>query len=186
MASKSLSGLESLVDQIPNLTDGEPQQQQLQLQQQQQQQQQQQHALHVHHQAVSNSFSHYTASQPSYSYQSSSFGHYAPHYSTPGTSSGATNPYSQGTINILFCSCLRKQTLNYSLMMQNRCTGTWIQRSIGLLVTPVFWADCFTDERQLTPPQPELFSLLELRPGVRSAPPRGCSQCILSLPGHEQ
>lgn len=88
VASKSLSGLESLVDQIPNMNEGE-------------------HALHMHHhnQAVSN-FNHYTTAQPSFSYPSTSFGHYTPHYSAPSGGGGTTShsfppnhTYNQGSQN---------------------------------------------------------------------------------------
>ncbi|XP_046457818.1 uncharacterized protein LOC124204732 isoform X1 [Daphnia pulex] len=97
VASKSLSGLESLVDQIPNMADGEQNQQQ----QHQQQQQQQQHPNGLHGQqpvAVSTSFGHYSTApaQPSFSYPSTSFGHYAPHYTTPNGGSFPPNLYNPG------------------------------------------------------------------------------------------
>lgn len=76
VASKSLSGLESLVHQIPgNVTSEGEQRQQV---------------LQMHHQqaGVSSSYNHYppSGSQASFSYPSASFGHYAPHYPAP-------NPY---------------------------------------------------------------------------------------------
>jgi hypothetical protein len=100
VASKSLSGLESLVDQIPNMADGEQNQQQ-----QHQQQQQQQHPNGLHGQqpvAVSTSFGHYSTApaQPSFSYPSTSFGHYAPHYTTPNGGSFPPNLYNPGTTSI--------------------------------------------------------------------------------------
>ena len=100
VASKSLSGLESLVDQIPNMSEGE-------------------HALHMHHQhqAVSNNFSHYTTAQPSFSYPSTSFGHYPSHYQAPSGAGGGAggagagsaaphgfppnHPYNQGKLHQL-------------------------------------------------------------------------------------
>ena len=89
VASKSLSGLESLVDQIPNMNDGEHQQQH--------------QNGHVHPQpvAVPSSFSHYTPAQPSFSYPSSSFGHYAPHYTTPNGGSFPPNLYNPGITAII-------------------------------------------------------------------------------------
>ena len=76
VASKSLSGLESLVDQIPNMNEGE-------------------HVLHMHHhnQTASNNFNHYPSAQPSFSYPSTSFGHYTPHYSAP-SGGGGNAPHS--------------------------------------------------------------------------------------------
>lgn len=73
VASKSLSGLESLVHQIPaNAVASEAERQQQQLHHQ--------HALQQHQAAVSGSFGHYATSQPSYSYASASYGHYTPQY----------------------------------------------------------------------------------------------------------
>ena len=63
--------------------------------------------MHHHNQAVSN-FNHYTTAQPSFSYPSTSFGHYTPHYSAPSGGGGTTShsfppnhTYNQGKFHLV-------------------------------------------------------------------------------------
>lgn len=110
VASKSLSGLESLVDQIPNMAEGE--------QQQQPQHQQHQNGLHGQQPVVvSTSFGHYSTAptQPSFSYPSTSFGHYAPHYTTPSGGSFPPNLYNPGAQESVFN---RTGTVSYPMSFQ--------------------------------------------------------------------